>query len=104
MAGGYGYGMGPWMMGPGGYGLGMAPWMLGPYGGSRAPSNLSVDDVKNYFARSLTFQGNPHVKLGNVTEKDADTINADIVTTDKEGLVQRFAVNRHNGFIQPREN
>ena len=100
MAGGYG--MGPWMLGPGGYT--MAPWMFGPYGNSRTPTDLSVDDVKNYFQRSLAFQGNPHVRLGNVTEKDANTITADIVTTDKEGLVQRFAVNRHNGLIQPGEN
>lgn len=107
MAGGYGYGMGPWMMGPGyagGYGFGMMPSMFGPYGSGRAPSNLSVDDVKNYFQRSLAFQGNPHLKLGTVTEKDADTITADIVTADKAGLVQRFALNRHSGFIQPSEN
>jgi hypothetical protein len=104
MAGGYGYGMGPWMMGQGGYGFGMAPWMFGPYGNSAVPTNLSVDDVKNYFGRWLAFQGNPHVKLGSVAAKDADTITADIVTTDKDGLVQRFAVNRHTGFIQPGEN
>jgi hypothetical protein len=101
-----GYGMGPWMMGPkvaGGYGYGMPPWMMAPYRTSQA-ANLSVDDVKNYFERSLAWQGNPRVKLGTVSEKDADTITADIVTTDKDGLVQRFAVNRHTGFIQSSED
>jgi len=100
---GYGYGMGPWMMGPnaagGGYGYGMAPWVFAPNRTSQR-ANLSADDVKNYFERSLAWQGNPRVKLGTVSEKDADTITADILTTDKDGLVQRFAVNRHTGFIQ----
>ena len=106
MMGGYGYGVGPWMMGPnvaGGYGYGVAPWMTGPRGG-QAALNLSTDDVKNYFERWLALQGNPRVKLGNVSEKDADTITADIVTTDKDALVQRFAVNRHTGFTQPSED
>ena len=107
MAGGYGYGMGPWMMGPGyagGYGFGMRPWMSGSYRPGQTTTTFSVDDAKNYFQRWLSFQGNPHLKLGTVTEKGADTITADIVTADKEGLVQRFALNRHNGFIQTSEN
>ena len=103
---GYGYGMGPWMMGPnaaGGYGYGMPPWTMAPYRTNQA-ANLSVDDVKNYFERSLAWQGNPRVKLGTVSEKDADAITADIVTTDKDGLVQRFTVNRRTGFIQSSED
>ena len=107
MAGGYGYGMGPWMMGAGyagGYGFGMMPWMSGSYRPGQTTTTFSVDDAKNYFQRWLAFQGNPHLKLGTVTEKDADTITADIVTADKAGLVQRFALNRHSGFIQPSEN
>ncbi|HXJ02318.1 MAG TPA: hypothetical protein VNH44_13930 [Micropepsaceae bacterium] len=99
---GYGYDMGPWMMGPnvaGGYSYGTPPWMMAPYRTNQS-ANLSVDDVKNYFERSLAWQGNPRVKLGTVSEKDADTVTADIVTTDKDGLVQRFAVNRHTGLIQ----
>jgi hypothetical protein len=96
-----GYAMGPGMMR--GYGYGMGPWMMAPYRTNQA-ANLSVDDVKNYFERSLAWQGNSRMKLGTVSEKDADTITADIVTTDKDGLVQRFAVNRHTGFIQPSED
>lgn len=107
MMSGYGYGMGPWMMGPnavGNYGPGMGPWMMAPYRTSQATLNLSVDDVQKSFGRWLAWQGNPRVKLGNVSEKDADTITAEIVTTDKDGLVQRFAVDRRTGFTQPSED
>ena len=51
----------------------------------------------------LKAKGNPHIKLGNVAVKDADTITADIVTTDKDALVQRYAISRHTGFIQQTE-
>ena len=106
----YGYGMGPWMMNP--YSYGMGPWMMGPgmmggYGGrfgfGRGPAqlNLTANDVKTYVERSIAITGNPYIKVGTVTEKDADTITADIVTTDKEGLVERLSVNRHTGFFQP---
>jgi hypothetical protein len=105
MMAGYGYGMGPWMMGPNmmaGYGYAMGPWMMGSAGfGTQTALNLSVDDVRSNFERWLAFQANPRVKLGPVSEKDADTITVDILTTDKDGLVQRFAVNRHTGFSQP---
>ena len=107
MMGCYGYGMGPWMMGRGmgGYGYGMGPWMTGPqWNGSPAALNLSADDARNYFERWLVLQGNTRLKLGNVSEKDADTIAADIVTKDKDALVQRFTVNRHTGFTQPSED
>jgi hypothetical protein len=61
--------------------------------------NLSSNDVKTYFTNWLTAQGNPHLKLGNVTEKDADTITAEIVTQDGS-LAQRFAVDRHTGTLR----
>ncbi len=60
--------------------------------------NLSTDNVKNYFEGWLAWQGNPRLKVGDVKEKDADTIVADIVTKDNS-LVQRFVVNRRNGFF-----
>ena len=98
-----GYAMGPGMMGR--YGYGMGPWMMGPQWNYRQTVlDLSPDDVRNYFEGWLAWQGNPRVKLGNLTEKDADTITADIVTTDKDGLVQRFAVNRHTGISQRSED
>jgi hypothetical protein len=102
------YGMGPWMMGPnatGGYGYGMGSWMKGPpWGNGQTARNLTAEDVKDYFQSWLVWQANPRLKLGNVVEKDTDTITADIVTSDKDVLVQHFAVNRHKGFSYPSED
>jgi len=44
--------------------------------------------------------GNQRLKPGNVVATNADTISAEIVTVDKEALVQWFAVNRHTGYRQ----
>lgn len=102
MGGGYG----PGMMG-GGYGPGYGPGMMGGYGpgyyGRQANLNLSTDQVKTYLERMIAVQGNPRLKVGDVKEKDADTITADIVTKDKDALVQRFAIDRHTGFYRPEE-
>jgi hypothetical protein len=102
----------PWgMMGPAG------PWGYGPpmmHGymmrGSGPPPwssardlNLSVDAVKAEAERWVAWQGNPRLKLGDVKEKDADTITADIVTKDNS-LVERLAVDRHSGAIQDVED
>ncbi len=121
MGGGYGPG---YMMGPGygpayggwpymmrGYGGGYGPGMMGGYGyhgyhgnqgyqGYQGNLNLSTDQVKQYLEQTMR---NPHLKVGDVKEKDADTIVADIVTKDKDALVQRLDFNRHNGFIQPEQ-
>lgn len=105
------WGMGPNMMGgPGpwsGYGPGMM-WGYGPGAASgwntgRRDLNLSTDNVKTNMERWLAWQGNPRLKVGDVKEKDADTIVADIVTKDTS-LVQRFVVNRHNGYFRPSED
>jgi hypothetical protein len=106
------WGMGPNMMaGPGMWG-GYGPGMMRGYGpGATGPGwnttwsdlNLSTDNVKNYFERWLAWQGNPRLKVGDVKEKDADTIVANIVTKDNS-LVQRFLVNRHNGYFRPSED
>lgn len=130
MGRGYGPGYGPRMMGrpdcvtgrgygPGygmrdgngpGYGPGMMNGNGQPYrrgeGNSRRQvtvDNLSADNVKSYFERIIAEQGNSRLKVGDVKEKDADTIVADIVTKDNS-LVQRFAVNRHTGFYKPEED
>ena len=99
-----GYGMmGPGMMGPGmmGYGM-MGPGMMGwNYGPQQASLNLSTNDVKAYLDRYIAMMGNPHLKAGPVTEKDTNTVTAEIVTTDKDALVQRFNVDRRTGFWQP---
>lgn len=97
MGGGYsgcgmmgGYGPGPMM----GYGPG--------YYGGQPNLNLTVDNVKNYLGRMIAIQGNTRLKVGDVKEKDADTIIADIVTKENS-LVQRFNVDRHTGFYRPEE-
>ena len=108
----YGYGwygqgmMGPGMMGPGMMGSGMMGHMMGPgmmMGQGYQPTNLnlSVNDVKGYLERWIAMTGNSRIKVGSVTEKDSSTITADIVTTDKEALVQRFAVDRSAGIYRP---
>lgn len=96
--GGYGGGYGPGMMQ--GYGPGMMMGYGGGYYGNQGNLNLSADQVKSYLQQTIR---NPNLKVGDVKEKDADTIVADIVTKDKDVLVQRFEFNRHNGFMQPEQ-
>jgi hypothetical protein len=103
MMGGYhGYGPGYGMMG--GYGRGYGPGMMYGYGpgyhGSQGDMKLTTDQVKSYLEQMIR---NPNLKVGDVKEKDADTIVADIVTKDKDALVQRLDFNRHNGFVQPEQ-
>lgn len=98
-------GGGPWGYGPSmmhGYmmrGYGTPPWSSW----SSRDLNLTVDAVKAQAERWVAWQGNPRLKVGDVKEKDADTIVADIVTKDNS-LVQRFAVNRHTGAVQDVED
>ena len=95
----YGQGYGPGMMGPG-YGLGMMRgrgWFR-----NHANLNVSTDDAKKFFERMIVIQGNSRLKVGDVKEKDDDTIFVDIVTKDNS-LVQRFLVNRRDGSYQPEE-
>ena len=118
MGPGYGYGMmggyGPgWMMGPGygggygpgammrGYGGGYGPGMMYGYGNQANTNlNLTADQVKQYLQQMIR---NPNLTVGDVKEKDADTIVADIVTKQGNALVQRLNFNRHNGFIRPEQ-
>ena len=48
--------------------------------------------------RWLAVRGNARLKVGEVKEKDANSITADIVTKDNS-VVERFIVNRHTGVI-----
>jgi hypothetical protein len=106
---GQGYGPGYHMRGWGG---GYGPGMMRGYGPGYGPRsavqgdqntsqnvNLSADDVKARMERWLAWRGNPRLQLGEVKEKDADTITADIVTKDNS-LVQRFIFDRHTGFFR----
>ena len=76
------------------------PGMMGSGYATPQPSlNLTAADVKSYLERWTT--GNPNIKVANVVEQDANTITADIVTSDKGGLVQRYTFDRQNGFYHP---
>jgi hypothetical protein len=101
MMGGYGGGYGPgWMM-QGYSGGGYGPGMMYGYGpANQGNLNLTADQVKQYLGQMIR---NPNLKVGDVKEKDADTIVAEIVTKEKEALVQRLDFNRHNGFVQPEQ-
>jgi hypothetical protein len=98
---GPGYHMRRW---GGGYGPGMMQG-YGPGYGPRAgvpgdqTLNLSIDDVKSRMERWLAWRDNPRLKLGEVKEKDADTITADIVTKDNS-VVERFIIDRHTGVTR----
>ena len=95
---GWGGGYGPGMMGQG-YGPGMMyGYGSGYYG--QGNLNLSADQVKNYFDQMIR---NPNLKVGDVKEKDADIIVAEIVTKQGNSLVQRIDVNRHTGYMQPEQ-
>ena len=105
--GGWWGAMGPGMMrgyrpGYGIVGGGPAVFNRG-WNASETGLNLSTDDVKSYFERASAWQGNPRLKVGDVKEKDADTIVADVVTKDNS-LVERFIVNRRSGVFRPSED
>ena len=100
MMGGSGYGPGG-MHGWGGGGYGMGPGMMYGWGyGNEGNLNLTVDQVKTYLQRMIR---NPNLKVGDVKEKDADTIVAEIVTKQGNSLVQKLDFNRRSGFVQPEQ-
>jgi hypothetical protein len=94
MGQGMGQGMAPGMGQGSGPGMGMGQGMMQP-----SARSLSADDVKTMLGWRLVWQANPHVKLGNVEEKDDDTILAEIVTRDGS-LVERLEVDRHSGWTR----
>jgi hypothetical protein len=81
--------------GPGGPGVGGLGNLPGG-GGRNRDLNLSPDDVKKLAEAALVLQGNDRLKVGKVTEKDADTYAVDIVTRENSLVVTR-EVNKHNG-------
>ena len=97
---GAGYGPGFGRM-RGGNGPGMMQQGYGPRGDVHGNQqlNLTTADVKARIERWLTWRGNARLQVGEVKEKDADTITADVVTKDNS-LVQRFIVDRHTGFFR----
>jgi len=96
MQGGMGQGM---MMGRGMMQRGMMQRGMGSMFGRRVVrlQNLSVEDVRRYFAFRLERMGNKRLKVGEVKATNG-TITADIVTVDNS-LVQRLEVDRRTGAI-----
>ena len=79
----------------------MGMGMMGPYAGGNQPAlSLATNDVKGNFERWIASSGNPNLKVGNVVEKDANTITAEVVTKDNS-LVQQYTVDRRTGFYRP---
>ncbi|WP_041374521.1 hypothetical protein [Phenylobacterium zucineum] len=75
---------------------------MGPgWSSQRSNLNLSAADVRAYMERYLQYEGNPRVKLGSVKETDANTITADVVTTEGAALVQRYVFDRQTGAFRP---
>ena len=100
---GPGYHMRGWGGGPGmmrGWGRGFGPgYGRGGDNQSNQALNLTTDDVKSRMERWLTWRGNSRLKLGEVKEKDADSITADVVTKDNS-MVERFIFDRHTGAFR----
>ncbi len=91
---GHGQG-GPRMMAHrGGRGPGMTPGA-----GEKRDLALTTDQAKKLAEARLILRGNPHLKVGAVKEKDADTISIDIVAADNS-LVSQQLIDRHSGRPQ----
>jgi hypothetical protein len=58
---------------------------------------LTVDDVKALVTKRLAAHGNERLKVGKVTEKDANTIVAEVVTVDNS-LVRTIEFDRNTGW------
>jgi hypothetical protein len=92
--------MDPGMMDPGMMGGGMGPgrgWAMlrGP-----ADVKLSAEAVGRMIGGQLAWLRNDRLKLGTVSERDADTVVVEIVTVDGS-LVQRLGVDRTTGRAEP---
>ncbi len=85
--------MRPGMMG-GGMMNGAAGFVMLP-----APAQLGAADVTYNLERMLAARGNPHLKVGKVEDKDADTIVGEVVTTEGS-LVERYEVDKRSGLAR----
>jgi hypothetical protein len=103
---GYGYHMGPGMMGPGyGYGYGMGPGMMGPgYGYQYGPQyqqpqkSLDEKEAKTMLENYLKSTRNPNLKLGKIEDK-GNAFEGEILT-QKGSLVDKILVDKNTGWMQ----
>ena len=108
MGGGYGQGYGMRGGRMGGYGrhggqmgggYGMRGGQMGGYGmgfAANTAAPITLDQVTSMMTARLAMWNNPNLKLGEITEKDENTISAEIVTLDGS-LVQRLEFDRKTG-------
>jgi uncharacterized membrane protein len=59
---------------------------------------LTLGEVRNGLERWLLNVGNPRLKIGNVSQKDGETITAEVITVDNS-LVERLDIDRRTGII-----
>ena len=117
---GYGYGMGPGMMGGGwsgyctgpgmmGYGYGMGPGMMGyGYGPQHGPQYapqyqrpqkpLNESQAKEMVENYLQATRNPNLKLGKIEDKGY-AFEVNIVTKDGS-LVNKVQIDKNTGWMQ----
>lgn len=81
--------------------------MMGPMGpsmmmraGRPSGDSLTADEARRIADGILAWQGNDRLKVGEVTEQDDNTILIEIMTVD-DSLVQRIAMDRTTGMMQP---
>ena len=78
------------------------PWPTYALVGNAGPGrdlNLNADQTRKLAEAGVVMLGNPHLKVGAVKEKDADTMTVDVVTQDN-ALVMHQEVDRHTGRIK----
>jgi len=68
--------------------------------GQALQTPLTVDDVRANFEQHLQGRGNDRLKVGAVTEQDADTITVEIVTVD-DSLVRKIQIDKATGRHMP---
>jgi hypothetical protein len=107
---GYGYGMGPGMMGGRGYGYGMGPGMMGPgygygpnqqypYAQQQPQKPIDKDQAKSMVENYLSSTGNPNLKLGAVKD-EGQNFEADVVTKDNS-LADKILIDKNTGWMRP---
>ncbi len=59
-----------------------------------------IDRSDTLIEHRVARTSNPNLKVGDIVEKDDDTVTADVVTKDGS-LVVRYMVDRHAGMMCP---
>ena len=89
------------MMGPGMQGGMMDPGTMGPMRALRVTPtvHITTDDVRHFLEHHLAQHGFEHLKVGEVTQTNQDTITADVVTTE-DSVAIRLLIDTHTGWVK----